>query len=104
MLVRILDSFVVRLSVFILFGVGIRITQTPDLCNELLAFFVSLQLLPAVPLRRSQDRVDIVYPLLESIRWFGSHFPWFALRIGTWRSLLGQSGRDQDCQHNENRD
>src|ERR1700676_3805395 len=103
MLVRILYSFVVRFSVFILFSVRIGITQMPEPCDELLAFFVSLQLHPGVPLLRRQDRVDVVYPLLESIPRFGFDFAWFALRIRARRNFLSQRGRNQDRERKKDR-
>ena len=44
MLVRVLDALVIAFTVFIFFGIGIRITKMPELSDELLAFFIGLQL------------------------------------------------------------
>jgi hypothetical protein len=68
----------------------------PETSDELLALFVSLQLLPRIPLLWRQDWFDVVDPLFESIGRLRPNLAWFVLGIGAGRSLLGQSRGRQD--------
>src|ERR1700681_3312671 len=68
MLVRISDAFVIGFAVLIHFSIRIRITQMPELSDELLTLFISPQFVPRVLLFGTDDRLDVSDRSREGLR------------------------------------
>src|ERR1700730_3875567 len=100
-LVHVLDTFVITLTIIILFRVRIGIAQAPELGDELFAFFIVLQLSPGVALGLSNYRIDVVYPNLKGPVGDRVDLPRLVLWVSAGRFLLGQRGRNNYQQRQE---
>lgn len=97
MLVRVLDPLVVAFAIFVFGGVRIRIPQMPELVDEVLAFFIGLQLVPGQQFFGADNRLDVLDPFLEGLSWFPLDLTWLGLRIGA-RSFRLSKDRRQEYQ------
>src|SRR5712692_4341777 len=86
MLVHVGDALVIRFAVLVLFSVGIRIATMPKVADELLAFFISSQLLPRIQFISRDDRLNVSGPISKSLIGLQSDLARLGLRIGAWRS------------------
>src|SRR6266404_655825 len=103
MFVGICDPLVICLAILILFGIRIRISMVPKDGDELLTLFVCLKFLPGFQFVRPDNRLNVLYPLFESLRRLLLDLARLVVRIsGNW--LPESWGNDNENKRTENQE
>ena len=98
MFVGVRDPFVISLAVFILIGVRVGVAAMPEFAYELLAFLVSLQLIPRLQLFGGDNRLNVNDPSFERVVRLGFDPAWFVLHVGCGSLRKGRRNYERNCE------